>query len=420
MAGKIAAKALATAEAAGDSWAVGWSLHMLIVVAMMGGAPGPALPLFDRALGVVADEPELIDLSLLLQINKAVALGDLDRYEEALAAARLVRDRADDSGSLVRMAQAQSALGELLFESGRWDDAQTEVETLVDDFKDPSVICCDRGVGAVIAFRRGDRETAREHLAMAAVSIEQIGNRVVASLVLARSLDDEVAGRPGAALAVLTAAITGGAEELDEIEELLPEAARLAAVVGDREIAQVVAARAVEFAGRSEVPHRLGAAAYCVGLLDGDVARLLAAAEHYLAAGRPLPRAEALEAAALRLADDGDREAARAAFLLADEVYDDLGAEWDLSRLRSALRKHGFRRGARTKRRTARTGWESLTTAEVRVAELVADGLSNRQIADRLFLSTRTIDTHVSRILGKLAVRSRLDIARAADRRHSP
>lgn len=419
VAGAVAGRALAIAETVDDSWAIGWSLHILIVVALMRGDARSVLPLFERALGVVDGDATLVDLSLLLQINMVVALGNLDRREEALATARLVRDRADDSGILVRLAQAQCALGELLFKIGQWDDAQTEVEMLADDFKNPGVTCCDRGVSAVVAFRRGDLATARQHLAVAVAAASHLGSRVVASLTLARSLDEEVEGRPAAALAVLAAAVTGDAEELDEVEELLPEAARLAAVVGDRQVAEVVAARAVEVAGRSEVPHRVGAAAFCVGLRDGDAGQLLVAADRYREAGRPLPRAEALEAAALLLVGGGDREGARAAFVGADELYDGLGAEWDLGRLRAALRRHGFRRGARVRRRVGRTGWESLTAAEVRVAELVADGLSNRRIAERLFLSTRTIDTHVSRVLGKLAVRSRLDIARAADRRRS-
>ena len=46
-----------------------------------------ALPLFDRALAATEADPALTDLRLLLQINKAVTLGNLDRYEEALAAA---------------------------------------------------------------------------------------------------------------------------------------------------------------------------------------------------------------------------------------------------------------------------------------------------------------------------------------------
>ena len=64
------------------------------------------------------------------------------------------------------------------------------------------------------------------------------------------------------------------------------------------------------------------------------------------------------------------------------------------------------------------SGWDSLTPAEAKIAALVAQGMTNPQIAARLFLSHRTVATHVSHILGKLDVRSRIDIAReATDRR---
>ena len=68
------------------------------------------MPLFERALDVVGDDTALTDLGLLLKVNQAVAFGDLDRYEEALRTAEHVRDQADNTGSLVRLAQAQSAL----------------------------------------------------------------------------------------------------------------------------------------------------------------------------------------------------------------------------------------------------------------------------------------------------------------------
>ena len=73
-----------------------------------------------------------------------------------------------------------------------------------------------------------------------------------------------------------------------------------------------------------------------------------------------------------------------------------------------------MRRGSRSKHRQLRTGWDSLTRTETKVAALVAEGLSNRQIAEQLVLSTRTVESHVSHILGKLGVRSRVDITREA------
>ncbi len=67
------------------------------------------------------------------------------------------------------------------------------------------------------------------------------------------------------------------------------------------------------------------------------------------------------------------------------------------------------------KHRQAGVGWDSLTISERKVARLVADGLSNRQIAERLVLSVRTVETHVSHILGKLGMRSRVDVVRSVN-----
>jgi DNA-binding CsgD family transcriptional regulator len=417
IAGQVATDALTTAEEAGDHWALGWALHVLIVVSIMQGDVAAALPLFDRALAVVGDDDSaLTDLGLLLQVNQAVALGYLDRFAEALDVAERVRDRADHTGSLVRLAQAHTALGELLFEVGRWDDAQAEVENLPDDFKDPGVICCDRGIAAMITFHRGDSATARRHLSLAAPSAEKIGTRVVASLTLARSLDREISGATEAALTLLTAGVTSRAEERDEMERLLPEAARLAARTGAVDAAAEIAAQADALAQGSQVPHRLATAAYCHGLLGDDPAVLRHAAERYADAGLPLLEARALEAAAVGYSCGGDRAAARSAFLRADNLYDRLGAHWDLAHLRAELRRHGVRRGPRSKHRQVRTGWTSLTPTETKIAGMVAEGLSNRQIAENLVLSTRTVETHVSHVLNKLGARSRVDISREANR----
>ncbi|NKE57852.1 response regulator transcription factor [Lentzea sp. PSKA42] len=69
-------------------------------------------------------------------------------------------------------------------------------------------------------------------------------------------------------------------------------------------------------------------------------------------------------------------------------------------------------------RRRPATGWEALTPTEERVAELVTEGLSNPDIAAEMFLSRRTVQTHVSNALAKLGVASRTEIAREAARRN--
>jgi DNA-binding NarL/FixJ family response regulator len=78
------------------------------------------------------------------------------------------------------------------------------------------------------------------------------------------------------------------------------------------------------------------------------------------------------------------------------------------------------RPGVRGARRRPKTGWLSLTDAEIRVAGMVARGLSNTDIAGQLLLSRRTVDTHVSHILTKLQVRSRYEVADLAKARTSP
>jgi predicted ATPase/DNA-binding CsgD family transcriptional regulator len=73
-------------------------------------------------------------------------------------------------------------------------------------------------------------------------------------------------------------------------------------------------------------------------------------------------------------------------------------------------------RGRGTRRRPA-TGWAALTPTELRVARAVADGLSNPQIAERMFISRRTVATHLTSIFRKLGVSSRAELAATAVRR---
>ncbi len=72
-------------------------------------------------------------------------------------------------------------------------------------------------------------------------------------------------------------------------------------------------------------------------------------------------------------------------------------------------------------RQPAIVGWDTLTKTEREIADLVAEGLKNREIAARRFVSIRTVETHVTHILAKLGIPSRreLIVARAVARAHS-
>jgi len=90
-------------------------------------------------------------------------------------------------------------------------------------------------------------------------------------------------------------------------------------------------------------------------------------------------------------------------------IMEQLGATAAASKLRKQLRVAGVRRIPRGSRISTREHPHGLTRREVQVLELLAEGLRNSTIARRLFLSTKTVDHHVSAILGKLGVPSRAE-----------
>lgn len=98
-------------------------------------------------------------------------------------------------------------------------------------------------------------------------------------------------------------------------------------------------------------------------------------------------------------------------------LYDASGAAGDADRARARLRASGLRVGARGARGRPRSGWESLTAAELRVVALVARGHSNPGIAERLYLTRRTVRAHVSSALHKLGLASRVELTAEAVRR---
>jgi DNA-binding CsgD family transcriptional regulator len=98
----------------------------------------------------------------------------------------------------------------------------------------------------------------------------------------------------------------------------------------------------------------------------------------------------------------GERSAAREVLRRAHA----LAAECGATRLAARARDELSRSGARLIREPA-SGVEALTPSEVRVAELVAEGLTNREVAQALFVSEKTVETHLGRVYRKLDIKSR-------------
>ena len=405
---QVAREVLATGGDGADAEAACGALLALVAARTYAGDEIAALALSERALGLADGHPELADHYLMAQINLGVVHTVLDQVRDAESALRRAQQRADRAGNTKHAGQAQIWLTALFFEIGRWDDALTEAG-LSSGGQTPYNRCQFEGAAALIALHRGETAAMRRHLTAAEPLADRLQGKVVGYLWLARALDHERSGNHAAALALLRAE----GSDMEEVEVLLADAVRLAVTAGDRSAAAELTTCAETAPSREAIPHRAAIALHCRGLLDADAALLREAADGYATASRPLPRAQALEAAAALLAEQGDIAAAREPFDAALDIFAELGAAWDIIRMRARFRPYGMRPYARRPRRPT-AGWGALTAAEAQVAELVAEGLSNPEIAERLVVSRRTVSAHVGQVLAKLQVRSRVELARLA------
>ena len=165
-------------------------------------------------------------------------------------------------------------------------------------------------------------------------------------------------------------------------------------------------------------------AAHARGLLTGDRERLVEAVSVLQSAEcaslRKLALASAVEDLAVANARAGAADEAVSCLERALALYAACDARWDEARVRRRLRNLGVRRRLVTPRRPS-SGWPALTDSEVAVVRLVADGLTNRAVAERLYLSPHTVSAHLRHAFDKLGVNSRVVLTRmaAAENRQS-
>jgi DNA-binding CsgD family transcriptional regulator len=182
------------------------------------------------------------------------------------------------------------------------------------------------------------------------------------------------------------------------------------ALAGGKEplAARIVAA--IESLSAPDTPAVGAAAAHARGLLTKDEDALAYAAAHH---ADPWARASAAEDLAVIAGSATARDAAVGRLNEALEGYGKAGATADLARVRARLRGLGIRRRHwETSLDRPVDGWESLTDTERAVAELIAQGLTNQQAADRMYISTHTVAHHLRQAFRKLSIGSRVELTR--------
>ncbi|MDT5028361.1 MAG: hypothetical protein QOE61_4787 [Micromonosporaceae bacterium] len=345
---------------------------------------------------------------------------NLDRDAEFRAALGPTITLAESVGAAC-LTEIHMAAASHFYQYGAWDQALLHLGQIGDRLT-PYQALLRHGIAALIAARRGDRHTAEHHVA-AVADISYINGIDVliaaAELSIARAVLAEASGEPRAAVDALAVPwldprVDAGAHGRFIRSGLLPDLVRLALAPDDKGTARsVVATAEADAAADPGSGWRMRALAQlCRGMLDDDPRQLLDAADQFEAVGHRIDVALAAQEASVRLAEAGDLAGARSAFGRAFVVYEEVGAVTDLRRLQARARPYGIRSGSRTAHRRTETGWGALTAAERGVAALVSEGMSNPEIATRLFVSRRTVEVHVAHVMQKLQVHSRHEIAR--------
>ena len=156
-----------------------------------------------------------------------------------------------------------------------------------------------------------------------------------------------------------------------------------------------------------------------VQLATGDAEGAAVAAEASMvagaAAGAPLQVAYSRAMLGRALAAAGDRTGAIAVLREAEQELDAFGSLRPRDETRRELRKLGARAESRGPRAAGDSGLEALSRREAEVAEMVCDRMTNREIAAALFLSEKTVETHVRHVFHKLGVSSRVAVARQVE-----
>jgi DNA-binding CsgD family transcriptional regulator len=358
---------------------------------------------------------------LLTLASALVDVRQHDRAEEIMRVAQsqpLAGTPAGVALSLLR-ARIQLAAGELAAAAASAVDALAAAESLAAHGHSSAAHC----VLGLIALRQGDLTAAALHVASDSVPGPHLAETYArAEVTMAHAQVSAARDGPAAALGHI---LRVGADLGSHPGLLLgdpataPWLARTALAVGHDELAAVVARSAQALASANPgYPAIDAAAVHSRGLAERDTRLLAEAAERHPDPWARASAAEDLGVAHVRRAED---RLAVGRLTEAVEGYQAAGAVADMARVRRRLRKLGVRRRhwAQSSSRPA-TGWESLTETERAVAELVAQGLSNRHVAARMYVSVHTVAFYLRQTFRKLEIGSRVELARIVLERPTP
>lgn len=408
--------------------------------ALAGGGVHPALEVLstliigqcELALGRTAEGNRLIDAVLpviiggdLLQgLPEVIGMtGHASIWVEQWDRAELVLDRlveaTRDASALGLLIYPLAARSHLAFRRGRWQAALADAGESVELARQTGQIgLLSHSLSALAEVESGlgRTEDAQQHAREAVELTRALGSDAIRVYALhALALDGLIHGRVEQVIELLDE-VQLVAERVKMHEPALvqwaPNHVEALARAGETERALAALAAFAQLAENTERTWALAAVERCRGIL----ARPAEFAGHFERAlelheddGQPFERARTHLAYAERLRRVRQRAEARPHLTAALEIFDRLGAKPWSARAAAEMTATGGPTGPRAEQ-TA--GADELTPSELKIALLVAQGMTNREVAASLFLSPKTVEHHLSHIYRKLDVRSRTQLAR--------
>lgn len=411
-------EALRIGETLGDAAVEFQALYALGPVHNFRGRKDQELEVSERALAIVerGENPDLARFHPYFSVGMAL-LGQ-DRHDEAEQMFMTGMRVREELGTAWDLPLYQAGLAELHCETGEWDDALVEADTGLAIAEEigtrPRVLVC-LGVAALIHAHRDNLVDAGRYLEIAEREIERSGPQFGAYwAILADAQLADAHGDRDRALQALHEAWTANEHSPGLRTYLAPALVRAALLTDDLELARSIADTVSTYAQPSDVATAAGHALLARGTIDRDPEVLARAVEMFRRGGWLHGLGIACETTATVIAEQDDSATARPLFDEALGIYERLATRRDTARTLAAMRACGLRRGSRASHRRALKGWDSLTATESDVVRLTVEGLTNRQIGERLFISRRTVQTHLAHAFTKLDVDSRVALAAAA------
>ncbi|HEY4795419.1 MAG TPA: LuxR C-terminal-related transcriptional regulator [Mycobacterium sp.] len=300
--------------------------------------------------------------------------------------------------------------GTVLALQGETDAARAAADASIESASEFGALVASVGYFALAnaALAAGDVGTARDATAAAwehgsvAPAYAALLRPVIA--LAAQAGGDLIAARRWADEAVATA--TGWTVML-----ALTTRARVASAQGEPDQAERDAHDALEYAADIEAYLQIPDILECLGALAGeagshrDAARLFGAAEAIR---------QRMGAVRFKIHDAGCQSSVAVLLNALDEK--DFDAAWAEGAGLSVAEAIAYAKRGRGQRKRPASGWGSLTPTELDVVRLVSEGLANNDVAARLFVSPRTVQTHLTHVYAKLGLTSRVQLAQEAAR----